>query len=476
MVLVAASGVGQADAATGLQERRFGVNIHWMRAGPESVAELKDAFSVVRQDFSWAGVEKVEGVYNFSAYDSLLAELGPGVAPYLILDYGNPLYHTSPSNTPPYPSVIAASNTAAIQGFVRYAIAAMRRYRGRGVVWELWNEPNGKWCCGHILPTVYASLAIAIKNEAKKAPELDEITLIGPTTCGLDLAFMKAVWEAGGLAAIDAISWHPYRSGGPETVSKDYAAVRDLARKHGGRVPPVVSGEWGYATCTTQAGDPAPCVGGATGGSTVSVSQQGSFLARQWLVNAMEGIPISIWYDWADANECTVGGNSSSAECYGVFRSRRGGMDPADPAAHGAPKPAYRAAVNMHRMIGPRPFVKRLSTFPPPQVAVVQPTMQDAADVYILAFGPPVPVGSFPPAAAVPTSRVEVLAVWSVSDVETSTTLFDRSLSLACFNRTSLYGVGASQSYCFNETGHLQLGLITAPDFYTRTPLKRGQF
>ena len=51
---------------------------------------------------------------------------------------GNPLYHTSPSNSTPYPSVIAMNNTQAREGFVSYAIAAMRHFKGRGVVWELW--------------------------------------------------------------------------------------------------------------------------------------------------------------------------------------------------------------------------------------------------------------------------------------------------------------------------------------------------
>ena len=248
----------------------------------------------------------------------------------------------------------------------------------------------------------------------------------------------------------------------------DYKAVRDLARKYmtkkpqlpGGASemaapPPVISGEWGYATCYTAEGetDLAPCVGGATGGCTVSLSQQGAFLARQWLVNAMQGIPISIWYDWSDANECTVDGNSSSAECYSVFRSALAPSPPDDPAAHGRPKPAYRAAVRMQKVVGPRPFVKREATAAPPEGQVVEPgdsskgsrclditngpaqhpsssQQQDATLVYILAFGPPAvatedeadgsdAVTIYPPAHAVPTARVEVLAVWTVSDEPT---------------------------------------------------------
>ena len=91
------------DAAPSvLQQRRFGVNIHWMTAGRQSLDELRSAFAAIRQDFLWASVEAHhKGVYNFTAYDRLLSDIGPSVLPYLILDYGNPLYNTVPSSAPP---------------------------------------------------------------------------------------------------------------------------------------------------------------------------------------------------------------------------------------------------------------------------------------------------------------------------------------------------------------------------------------
>jgi hypothetical protein len=137
-------------------------------------------------------------------------------------------------------------------------------------------------CC-HPQPEVYGELALAIATEkAKLSPELDDEILAGPTTCGCDLGYMESVFKTGALSALSAISWHPYRSGGPESVTEDYAAIRTLAKKYipsnATAVPPIISSEWGWATCFTAEGDPAPCIGGATGGSTVSRSQQGAFL------------------------------------------------------------------------------------------------------------------------------------------------------------------------------------------------------
>jgi len=46
---------------------------------------------------------------------------------------------------------------------------------------------------------------------------------------------------------------------------------------------PILSGEWGYATH-------------AKGG--VSLETQAAFIARQQLANLLNGVPLSIWYDW----------------------------------------------------------------------------------------------------------------------------------------------------------------------------------
>ena len=55
---------------------------------------------------------------------------------------------------------------------------------------------------------------------------------------------------------------------------------------------PILSGEWGYATH-------------AKGG--VSLETQAAFIVRQQLANLLNGIPLSIWYDWkndgSDPNE-----------------------------------------------------------------------------------------------------------------------------------------------------------------------------
>jgi len=45
---------------------------------------------------------------------------------------------------------------------------------------------------------------------------------------------------------------------------------------------PIISGEWGYSSNT----------------KNISVQTQAVFFARQQIANVMNGIPLSIWYDW----------------------------------------------------------------------------------------------------------------------------------------------------------------------------------
>jgi hypothetical protein len=89
------------------------------------------------------------------------------------------------------------------------------------------------------------------------------------------------------LKWIDALSVHPYRSQAPETVVEDYAKFRELIARYAQpkKGIPVISGEWGYSNLNWDK-------------SRLSEQEQAQYLARMFLVNLHQGIPVSIWYDW----------------------------------------------------------------------------------------------------------------------------------------------------------------------------------
>lgn len=267
--------------ASGLPEpvvpQCLGVNIHFTDPKPGEMEMLVQAgFRWIRMDLSWAATERRKGEYEFSAYDRLLAALERyQLRALLILDYRNRFYDQGLS---PY-------TEEGRQAMARWAAAAVRRYQGRGILWEMYNEPNiPAFWKPNPNPEHYILLAKAVgKAIGQVAP--NEL-YIGPATSRIDLKFLEACFQGGLLEYWDAVSVHPYRPTPPETVQQEYTQLRALIQKYAppGKKIPILSGEWGYSAVW----------------KNFDETKQGKYLARQFLVNLMCGIPLSIWYDWHD--------------------------------------------------------------------------------------------------------------------------------------------------------------------------------
>ncbi|HEX8897516.1 MAG TPA: hypothetical protein VF751_02365, partial [Chthoniobacterales bacterium] len=121
-----------ANSAT--VEQSLGVNVHFIDPRPGEIKMIADAgFGWVRTDFKWELTERERGTYDFSSYDRLLKQLAQfKIRALFILDYGNPLYSDQKSVRSP----------EARAAFTRWAVAAAKHFAGRGVIWELFNEPN----------------------------------------------------------------------------------------------------------------------------------------------------------------------------------------------------------------------------------------------------------------------------------------------------------------------------------------------
>jgi polysaccharide biosynthesis protein PslG len=271
-----------------------GVNIHFVRGHTRDLDLIAAAgFKVVRMDFSWSGIERKKGHYDWVEYDELTANLEKRrIRPMYILDYSNPLYEETvvskdPLNGQENRAVAAPSRPESVAAFARWAAAAVRHYQGRHVIWEIWNEPNiGFW---RPKPDArqYATLALATCKAVREADP--GATLVAPATSEIPLQFLDTVFSAGVLGYLDAVSVHPYRPyrKPPESAVQDYPMLRELMARHmpAGKKPlPILSGEWGYAA--------------HQGG--VSRDTQAAYLARMQLSNLLDGVPLSIWYDWRD--------------------------------------------------------------------------------------------------------------------------------------------------------------------------------
>jgi hypothetical protein len=328
-LLVLARSLVAADLPDLVVPEGLGVNIHFTDPRPGEMEMLaKAGFRWVRMDFVWQATERKKGEYDFSAYDRLLKSLDEHkIRALFILDYGNPLYDKG----------LAPASDEGRQAFARWAAAAARRFRNRGILWEMWNEPNIFFWKPKPDVDQYAKLALAVGKALREAEP--QAMYIGPATSQIDFKFLEACFKAGLLEYWTAVSVHPYRQKPPETAAEEYERLRKLIDQYApaGKRIPILSGEWGYSAAW----------------KNYDEAKQGRMLPRQFLTNLASGVPLSIWYDWHDD-----------------------GPDPKEPEHHFGtvkfpyhagrepvydPKPAYLAAKTFSTVLGGFRFRKRVT-------------------------------------------------------------------------------------------------------------------
>jgi hypothetical protein len=196
----------------------LGVNIHFTDPQPGEVKMLAAAgFRWVRMDFVWQRTEVEKGKYDFSSYDGLLKALDEfKIRPLFILDYSHKFYDNDH----------APFTDEGREAFATWAATAVRRYRGRGILWEIYNEPNTRFWTPAPKVSDYIKLALETSKAIHSVAPDEQI--IGPAVWGLDFDFVEECLRAGLLNYWSAISVHPYRKTEPETVVEDYARMRKL--------------------------------------------------------------------------------------------------------------------------------------------------------------------------------------------------------------------------------------------------------
>lgn len=290
---VGCAGLAPADSQAGLPAlvlpAGLGVNLHPGSTALTQIAQLAAVgFRLARLDLLWDRVERRRGHYDFSPYEPIIEALrARGVRPLCLLGYDNALYE----RTSAVLSAVAGLHTEQARlAFARFAQAAVAHFRGRGIIWELWNEPdNVRFWLPAPSPDEYMALAtLAVPAMRQSDPDA---TIVLPALTGLEPQyqvawdFLERCFALGLLRLADAVSVHPYRLGVPESAAFDYQRLRlSIARftPEGRAVLPIVNTEWGYSL------------------SWVSRQQQAAYVVRLALVNLLNRVAVSIWYDWQD--------------------------------------------------------------------------------------------------------------------------------------------------------------------------------
>ena len=302
------NGVADGSCTVKTLGQTVGVNTHYASGGSvnhDALARLAEAgVSFIRNDLTWASVEKEAGVYDFvgSGFDELVETCETlGLQILFILDYGNPLYGETQE-------IVDEEGRRA---FAAFAAAAASRYGGRGHSWEIWNEPNREplWSSSDDDPKLYAELIRSTAPALRAADPNGEI-VVGAVIFGVlaDILealgqgmsgprFLETVAATGVLSLTDEVTIHLHRPNAPESAATNIHEARDVLNGAGYPLP-VSSGEWGYSTY-----DPNVPPTGINYLPAVTLNRQASYVARMLLLNHSLNLRRSVIFKDVDGQE-----------------------------------------------------------------------------------------------------------------------------------------------------------------------------
>ncbi len=313
-MLVFASGVVARDF-------QFGACVHLAlgRSDPATVSRLLQDLGMnsLRDDIYWGPMERQAGRLTVPARladvrTAFASSVNAGGTSLAILGLANSLYDGGG----------LIESEAGIAAFNRYVRHVLKEFGGAVDQFEIWNEWNNGFGASprvaHGDAAQYArllkSVHATIKAEQKTA------TVIGGAVAGVDLKWIDAFIDAGGLDALDALSIHSYTLyrafDVPEGAITSLASVhRRLKAARPDRDIPLLITEMGWPTSTGKHGRPEETVA--------------AYLTRFVLMaRAQPWIQGVWWYDLIDD-----GDKPDNAEHrFGLVRR------------NGEPKPAYHAA------------------------------------------------------------------------------------------------------------------------------------
>jgi hypothetical protein len=239
-----------------------------------------------RDELYWALVETRPGVLSLDGATARVANAldaapAAGLAPILVLDYGNLLHGGG------FPLTDASR-----RAFVAYAQFAATTYRGKVRHYEVWNEWNAGMGQGNATAAMksvesYLPLLAAAYAAVKQADPT--AVVIGGAVDG-NVAWTERLVELGGMKHMDVLSIHPYMfhagpDGTPERLVRYLEDLgRRLAARHGGIAPPVYITETGWPTFASRLG--------------VSPEQAADYLVRSYLgVRTVPFVQGMWWYE-----------------------------------------------------------------------------------------------------------------------------------------------------------------------------------
>lgn len=275
----------------------------------DPVAEL--GVKWVRIQSGWQRTETAKGVYEFEWLDSIVDNLiRRGLKPWICLCYGNSLYDDLAKTVfgaVGCPPIFTEEQREAWKNYVK---AIVTRYKGKVEYFEVWNEPDGKWCW-RTGPnaTELGEFNLATAKAVKEANP--DAKVIGMCVCHREITFLNEALETGAAEYLDFISFHEYTADETKVFEK-VKSYRALAKKYNPQIE-LVQGESGSQS--RSGGHGALRVGAWT------EQKQAKQLARHTIADLLTNVYFTSYFSCMDMVEALNGtvGDVSTYLDYGYF-------------------------------------------------------------------------------------------------------------------------------------------------------------
>jgi len=269
----------------------FGVQLKAGNTSAQNLDQIKDiGLKFIRRGFTWPNIEKTPGVYDFKDYDKLVDDAqqrGLSIVGTIALN-----------NKKIAPE---AYQDAGREAFVKFAAAVVAHYKGRPIIWEIWNEPNiatfwskhGAGANSDGFADEYTALVKAAVPAMRQADPNATIVAGSVNLYEASFPWMERCFKNGILqSGIDGWSVHPYSTKSPEGHLAYYDRIRKMFTENGAPADfPLLDTERGYPVGKAE--------GYAGGDPALSKEYQSWHLVRQYLCDQLDGIKVTIWYQWS---------------------------------------------------------------------------------------------------------------------------------------------------------------------------------
>lgn len=310
---------------------RFGAMAHIMRPYYDGAEVLAEQLGItnIRVDAPWDSTENEQGIYTFPAdRDVLYASYAShGIEMLPISAYLNKFYDDA--KTPSSPEGIEAYSKYSSALVGHYGMPAVEIYN------EFNHEPFNSSACGRTAECYMQLLSAAADRVRAENPGT---LVVGPATAHKDDAFLTALYKAGGLAYLDAVTFHPYDydyadNKGAEFLVESLKQAEERIREHNnGESKPIWLSEMGWTSTLVR-----------------DEQQQADYLVRSETIALASGVERFYWYDLVNDHLDPRDHQGN----YGMVRQRTESL----PAFE--PKAAAAAQAILTRKIGEKAFSER---------------------------------------------------------------------------------------------------------------------